>query len=102
MAATGKTSLSPKRNRSVPRFDITRGTWRSRKWPNPSNNIIVVPQYALWFTMPEEEPEYEDIEEIDEDAVSGLSKVSDDDSNKSDDEVDSNLKDSEDELDCFY
>ena len=52
--------------------------------------------------MPEEEPEYEDIEEIDEDAVSGLSKVSDDDSNKSDDEVDSNLKDSEDELDCFY
>ena len=51
--------------------------------------------------MPEEEPEYEDIEEIDEDAVSGLSKVSDDDDNKSDDEVDSNLKDSEDELDCF-
>lgn len=34
------------------------------------NNIIIVPQYALWYTLPEEEPEIESIEELDEDAVS--------------------------------
>lgn len=63
----------------------------------PFNNIIVVPQYALWFAIPEEEPEYEEIDEIDEDAVS---EVHDDD-DKSGDEVDYKLKDSKDELDCF-
>ena len=63
----------------------------------PFNNIIVVPQYALWFTLPEEEPEYE---EIDEDAAVSASEVSDDD-DESDDEVDYKLEESDDELDCF-
>jgi hypothetical protein len=63
----------------------------------PFNNIIVVPQYALWFAMPEEEPEFEEVEEIDEDAIS---EVSDDDG-MGGDEVNPEPDDSEDELDCF-
>ena len=57
-----------------------------QKLTEPFNNIIAVPQYALWFTIPE--PQYEEIEEIDEDAVS---EVGDDD-DKSGNEVDFKLK----------
>jgi len=34
------------------------------------NNILIVPQYALWYTLPEDEPDIESIEDVDEDAVS--------------------------------
>ena len=38
----------------------------------PFNNLVIVPQYTLWYTMPEDEPENEPIEEVDEDAVSEI------------------------------
>lgn len=34
------------------------------------NNIIIVPQYALWYTLPEQESDIESVEEIDEDDIS--------------------------------
>ena len=33
-------------------------------------NIIIAPQYALWYTLPDEEPDIESIEDVDEDVVS--------------------------------
>jgi hypothetical protein len=34
------------------------------------NNILIVPQYALWYTPPKEETDIESIEEVDEEVVS--------------------------------
>jgi hypothetical protein len=34
------------------------------------NNIVLIPQYALWYTLPELESDVESIEEIDEDDIS--------------------------------
>ncbi|KAH9061129.1 hypothetical protein EDB87DRAFT_1576497 [Lactarius vividus] len=50
------------------------GLWTMEllKLTEPFNNVVVIPQYALWYTLPEEEPEIEPIEEIDEDAASEL------------------------------
>lgn len=61
------------------------------------NNIIIVPQYALWYTLPEEEPEIESIEELDEDAVS----EGGDQDECGDDSREDNPDDSNDELDLF-
>lgn len=57
------------------------------------NNIIIVPQYALWYTL-EEESDIESIEEVDEDAVS-----EDDDQDEHEDKP--NEDEDEDELDLF-
>jgi len=48
------------------------GLWTTEllKLVEPFNNIIIVPQYTLWYPLPEEEPDVESIEEVDEDAVS--------------------------------
>jgi len=65
----------------------------------PFNNIVVVPQYALWYTMPAEELACEEAEEIGEDSVS---EDDDDDDTDADGEDENNDQDdSEDELDCF-
>jgi hypothetical protein len=58
------------------------------------NNIAIVPQYALWFTLPEDEPDVEPVEEIDEGAVS---EVADEGSDQNKDEPDG----SDDELNLF-
>jgi hypothetical protein len=34
------------------------------------DNIIIAPQYVLWYTLPDEEPDIESVEDIDEDVVS--------------------------------
>ena len=57
------------------------------------NNIIIVPQYALWYTL-EEESDIESIEGVDEDAVS-----EDDDQDEHEDKP--NEDEDEDELDLF-
>ncbi|KAM6499952.1 hypothetical protein JOM56_005460 [Amanita muscaria] len=75
------------------------GLWAHEllKMAEPFNNLVIVPQYALWFTMPDDEPDDEFIEEIDEDAISEIGDESqgDDlneggthDSDDSDDELD--------------
>jgi hypothetical protein len=55
------------------------------------NNIVIVPEYVLWYTLPEEESEIESIEDVDEDNISegGEDEDGDDDhkSDSSDDEI---------------
>jgi hypothetical protein len=73
------------------------GLWAHEllKMAEPFNNLIIVPQYILWYTMPDDEPDDESIEEIDEDAVSEIGDEGDDldeggthKSDDSDDELD--------------
>jgi hypothetical protein len=80
------------------------GVWAQElvRITEPFNNIIVVPQYALWFTMSDEEPEYEDVKEIDEDAASEEGDDSDDGEDQAQGEGTNNTQDdSADELDCL-
>ncbi|KAF8814275.1 hypothetical protein BYT27DRAFT_7219891 [Phlegmacium glaucopus] len=68
------------------------------------NNIVVVPQYALWFTLPADEPEVEAMEEIDEDAVSedeGSAQEEGSDQDAGSDWDEGEPYSSDDELDCF-
>jgi hypothetical protein len=56
------------------------------------NNIVIIPQYALWYTLPEEESDIESVEDVDEDDVSegGEDKNGDEndhESDSSDDEI---------------
>ena len=51
------------------------------------NNVIIVPQYALWYTV-EEESDTESIEEVDEDAVSEDEEPKKEEPNEDDDELD--------------
>ena len=90
------------------------GLWvhELQKLAEPFNNLVIVPQYTLWFPMPDDEPENESIQEVDEDAVSEIDHEGDDlderrthesDSDDSDDELDL-LRDkdgSDDELDIL-
>jgi hypothetical protein len=48
------------------------GLWalELQKLADPFNNLVIVPQYTLWFTISEDEPDYEPIQEVDDDAVS--------------------------------
>ena len=69
------------------------GLWvhELQKLVEPFNNLVVIPQYTLWFTMPDDEPGYESIEEVDEDAVSEIDVEGVDlegESDNSDDELD--------------
>jgi len=72
------------------------GTWRTIGTAGAPETDRTFQQYHRCSTVCIE-PQYEEIEEIDEDAVS---EVGDDD-DKSGNEVDFKLKDSKDELDCF-
>jgi len=62
------------------------------------NNIVIVPQYALWYTLPEQEPDNESIEEIVEEDVS---KLADEWSDGSGDESNDQPESSDDEMDLF-
>ncbi|KAF8811528.1 hypothetical protein BYT27DRAFT_7089352 [Phlegmacium glaucopus] len=73
------------------------GLWAHEllKMAEPFNNLIIVPQYTLWFTMSDDEPVDEEIEEINEDTVSEIGDEGDDldegethESDDSDDEPD--------------
>jgi hypothetical protein len=88
------------------------GLWAHElsKMAEPFNNLVIVPQYALWFTMPDDEPVNESIEEVDEDAVSEIGDEGDDldeggthESDDSDDELDflRDKDESDDELDTL-
>lgn len=74
------------------------------KVTEPFDNIVVIPQYALWFTLSADEPEVEAMEEIDEDAVSeDESSAQEEDSDQDDggDWDEGEPYSSDDELDCF-
>ena len=88
------------------------GLWTHEllKMAEPFNNLVIVPQYALWFTMPDDEPDYESIDEVDEDAVSEIGDEGDDldeggthEPDNSDDELDllRDKDESDDELDIL-
>ena len=74
------------------------GLWAHEllKMAEPFNNLVIVPQYALWFTMPDDEPDDESIEEVDEDAVSEIDDEGDLDEGGTHESVDS-----DDELDLL-
>jgi len=66
-------------------------------------NIVVIPQYALWFTLPTNEPEVEAME-VDEDAVSedeGSAQEERSDQDDGGDWDEGEPYSSDDELDCF-
>ena len=50
------------------------GLWayELQKLAEPFDNLVIVPQYTLWYTMPDDEPGDESIGEVDEDAVSEI------------------------------
>ena len=75
------------------------GLWalELQKLAEPFNNIIIVPQYTLWFSKSDDEPENESIEEVDEDAVSEIDEEEDEEEEGGTHESD----DSDDELDLF-
>ena len=58
------------------------------------NNIVLVPQYALWYRLPNQESDDESVEEIDEDDVredgeqDEVDDENNDESDTSDDEID--------------
>jgi hypothetical protein len=74
------------------------GLWaiELQKLVEPFNNLIIVPQYTLWFSMSDDEPENEPIEEVDEDALSEI-----DQDEEEDEEGTHGLDDSDDEMDLF-
>jgi len=78
------------------------GLWTSEllKLTESFNNIIIVPQYALWFTLPEDEPDVESVQEIDERAVSEVTEEVGDQGESSDQNRDE-LDGSDDELNLF-
>ena len=71
------------------------GLWaiELQKLVEPFNNLIIVPQYTLWFSISDDEPEDESIEEVDEDAVSEI--------DEEDEGGTHDLDDSDDEMDLF-
>ena len=73
------------------------GLWaiELQKLVEPFNNLIIVPQYTLWFSISDDEPEDELIEEVDEDAVSEIDEDEEDEGENHD------LEDSDDEMDLF-
>ena len=86
------------------------GLWalELQKLAEPFNNIVIVPQYTLWFSMSDDEQENESIEEVDEDAVSETGEDEGDEggtheSDDSDDELDllRYENESDDELDIL-
>ena len=56
------------------------GLWAREleKMSEPFNNLVIIPQYALWFTMEDNEQGEESIEKVDEDAVSKIGDEGDD------------------------
>ncbi|KAI9438570.1 hypothetical protein H4582DRAFT_1949489 [Lactarius indigo] len=71
------------------------------KLVEPFNNVGTIPQYALWYTLPEEEPVIEPIEEVDEGATGEPEDGSHDEhGHESEDEPNSN-NDSDVELDLL-
>ena len=90
------------------------GVWvlELQKLVEPFNNLVVAPQYTLWYTMPEDEPDVEPIQEVDEDAVSEIDfegndldegRTHESDSDDSEDELDllRHKDESDDELDLL-
>ncbi|KAH9031681.1 hypothetical protein EDB85DRAFT_1328910 [Lactarius pseudohatsudake] len=79
------------------------GLWTMEllKLTEPFNNVVVIPQYALWYMLPEEEPEIEPIEEIDEDVASEPEDGSHDEHSHESEDEPSGSNDSDDELDLL-
>ena len=77
------------------------GLWalELQKLVEPFSNLVIVPQYTLWYKMADEEPDEEPIEEIDEDAVSEIGFADDLDEGRH--EPDNRDTGSDDELDLF-
>ncbi|KAH9031942.1 hypothetical protein EDB84DRAFT_1578661 [Lactarius hengduanensis] len=79
------------------------GLWTMEllKLTEPFNNVVVIPQYALWYMLPKEEPEIEPIEEIDEDATSEPEDDSHDEHSHESEGEPSGSNDSDDELPAY-
>ena len=76
------------------------GLWaiELQKLAEPFNNLIIVPQYTLWYSMSDNELEIEPIEEVDEDAVSEKGEEEEEEDGEGGTHK---LDDSEDEMDLF-